>query len=250
MNFYQASQSKGLNDLKERLNKLDLGKYGIGVHGVDKGDTDEKKSIAISISNEGLNLNGSKSILGTAISLGTNYETGYLAGEISEYKFGSGKMMSVVIAVPFFIQNGDQKTIFLGFPQRNTVRSGQQYQEHCILDRICGRLRKIPAEFVLGYFYEEDDGTQHFVENLAHYSYLSDVEKELFYDSCYNNMDDISRQFNVLISNGKIRELAVLKTRMQEIGMATYMVDTAILLARQYGLTSKTPEQPSEKGIE
>lgn len=247
MDFYQSNQSKGINDLKERLIGLASGKYGIGVHGVDKGDIDEKKSIAISISNEGINLNGSKSILGTAISLGTNYESGYLAREISEYKFGGGKIMSVVIAVPTYIQNSNQDTIFLGFPQRNTLRSGQQYQEHCILDRICGRLRRIPAEFVLGYFYEENDNTEHFVENPAHYSYLSDIEKDLVYQSCFDNMDDISKRFNELISKGSVEELEQLKQRMQEIGMSTCMVDTAILLAKQYGLKS---ENLSEKNRE
>ena len=91
MDFYQARQSKGRIALKERLTKLELGKYGIGVHGIDKGDASEKRSIATSITTEGINLNGSKTILGTAISLGKNYEIGYMANEISEYRFRNEK---------------------------------------------------------------------------------------------------------------------------------------------------------------
>ena len=140
MDFYQARQSKGRIALKERLTKLELGKYGIGVHGIDKGDVSEKRSIATSITTEGIHLNGSKTILGTAISLGKNYEIGYIANEISEYRFRNENVASVVIAVPTYIQNGEQDTIFLGFPERNIVRTGQQYQEYCILDRILNKM--------------------------------------------------------------------------------------------------------------
>ena len=135
MDFYQTNQSEGRKALRERLAMLEIGKYGIGVHGIDKGDINEKRRVATSISTEGVNLNGSKTILGTAISLGTNYETGYMANEIAEYRFRNEIVASIVIAVPTYIQNSNQETIFLGFPQRNTVRTGQQYQEHCILDR-------------------------------------------------------------------------------------------------------------------
>ena len=249
MDFYQARQSKGRIALKERLTKLELGKYGIGVHGIDKGDASEKRSIATSITTEGINLNGSKTILGTAISLGKNYEIGYMANEISEYRFRNENVASVVIAVPTYIQNGEQDTIFLGFPERNIVRTGQQYQEHCILDRICTMLRKIPAEFVLGYFLEENDGTEHFVENSAHYSSLSDEEKDAFYQMCIANMDDISKKFNDMIINGQVEELEILKRRMEEFQMPTFLVNNAIALAKKYGVKEKTTDTIIEKEI-
>ncbi len=249
MDFYQANQSEARKDLKERLTKLELGKYGIGVHGIDKGNISEKRNIAISIITEGINLNGSKTILGTAISLGTNYETGYMANEIAEYRFRTEKVASVVIAVPAYIQNSNQEKIFLGFPQRNTVRTGQQYQEHCILDRICTRLGKIPAEFVLGYFLESTDGTECFVENSIHYSRLSDEEKEAFYQNCAVNMDDISKRFNEMIANGQITDLETLKGRMEEVQMPTFLVDNAIALAKKYGVKEKNIDTVTEKGI-
>ena len=249
MDFYQTNQSEGRKALKERLTKLELGKYGIGVHGIDKGDVSEKRNIATSIIIEGINLNGSKTILGTAISLGTNYETGYMANEIAEYRFRNETVASIVIAVPTYIQNSNQETIFLGFPQRNTVRTGQQYQEHCILDRICTRLRKIPAEFVLGYFLESVDGTEHFVENPIHYSNLSDEEKEAFYQNCAVNMDDISKRFNEMIVNGQVTDLEVLKRRMEDVQIPTFLVDNAIALAKKYGVKEKTTDTVTEKGI-
>ena len=249
MEFYQTNQSEGRKALKERLTKLELGKYGIGIHGIDKGDADEKRSVADSIFANGINLNGSKTILGTAISLGANYEIGYMTSEISDYRFRNEKVASVVIAVPTYIQNSDQEKIYLGFPEKNTLRTGQQYQEHCILDRVCTRLRKIPAEFVLGYFCENADGTEYFVENSMHYSSLSDEEKEAFYQFCAANMDDISKRFNDMIINGQIEDLEILKRRMEEVQMPTFLVDNAIALAKKYGVKEKTTDTVSEKGI-
>lgn len=247
MDFYQTNQSEGRKALKERLTKLELGKYGIGVHGIDKGDVSEKRNIATSIIIEGINLNGSKTILGTAISLGTNFEIGYMVNEISEYRFRNENVASIVIAVPAYIQNSNQEMIFLGFPERNTVRTGQQYQEHCILDRVCTRLRKIPAEFVLGYFCENADGTEHFVENPIHYSNLSDEEKEAFYQNCAVNIDDISKRFNDMIVNGQIEDLENLKRRMEEVQMPTFLVDNAIALAKKYGVKTKSADITIEK---
>lgn len=60
-------------DLEMSLNELEKGEYGIGIHGIDKGNREEKQGIADNISSEGLDINNkSKTILSTSISLGTN----------------------------------------------------------------------------------------------------------------------------------------------------------------------------------
>ena len=239
MEFYQTNQSEGRKALKDRLASLEIGEYGIGVHGIDKGDVDEKRTIATSIISEGINMYGHKTILGTSISLGTNYESGYMAREAADYRFGGGRVATVIIASPICIENGRQERIFLGFPERNTVRTGQQYQEHCILDRVCIKLRKIPAEVVLGYFIENTDGTETFIENPNHYSCLTEEEKEAFYQNCAMNMDDISKRFNEMIAAGKVEDLEILRDKMSAMCMPTFLVDSAISLAKKYVVKGK-----------
>ena len=153
----------GKYDLIETLDGLEEGEYGIGIHGIDKGSREEKQSIAESISNEGLNINNNnKTILSTSISLGTNEDMQRISQEINGYKFGNGAKANVIIAVPLYIQNQYGEKIFLGFPDENKRTAGQQYDEHCILDRICSKMKKIPPQFILGYYFENQDGTENF----------------------------------------------------------------------------------------
>lgn len=214
---------------------LEQGEYGIGIHGIDQGDSKEKYSKAEGIIEQGLFINNnSKTILSTSISLGPNEETQQLSEELTQYKFGNGPKYNVLIAVPLQVQNENGESIFLGFPEKNKTTSGQQYEEHCILDRICARMKKIPPEFILGYYYEDIDGSGTFVDNTKHYSKLSIEEKERLYTQLSDNMDDISKRFNELISNGNMEQLRQMQQIMQERDLHTYMVDSAIMLAEKY----------------
>ena len=222
-------------DLTETLDGLEEGEYGIGIHGIDKGCREEKQGIADSICNEGLNINNnSKTILSTSISLGTNENMQKISQEISGYKFGNGVKANVIIAVPLYIQNQDGEKIFLGFPDENKKTAGQQYDEHCILDRICSKMKKIPPQFILGYYFENQDGTESFIRNGQHYSSLTLEDRENLFTELYSNMDDISRKYNELIASGNIGYLGQIRERMQQLGCNTSLIDNALTLAQKY----------------
>lgn len=220
--------------LTDILDELEQGEYGIGIHGIDKGSNEKKQSTASNISSQGLNINNnSKTILSTSISLGMNEDIQQLSQEIMEYKFGNGAKANVVIAVPLHIQNQDGEKIFLGFPDENKRTAGQQYEEYCILDRICAKLKKIPPEFIFGYYCENSDGSENFIRNLKHYSNISQEKREDFFKQLYSKMDDVSKSYNDLIASGNIKQLGQIKERMQRLGWNSYMVDNAITLAQK-----------------
>lgn len=223
------------SDLAEIFDELEQGEYGIGIHGIDKGSREEKQDIADSISNEGLNINNnSKTILSTSISLGTNENIQSISQEIRGYKFGNGTKANVIIAVPLYIQNESGETIFLGFPDQNKRTAGQQYDEHCILDRICSKMKKIPPQFILGYYCENQDGTESFIKNSQHYSSLAPENRETLFTELSSNMDDVSRNYNELIASGNIGQLSQIKERMQQLGWNSSLVDNALTLAQKF----------------
>ena len=144
--YKEIEQDQEINVAKDELEEVleelkSSGDYGIGVHGIDSGTILEKENIAQKISEEGLNIrNNSKTILSTSISLGTNEDSKRLSQDIREYRFGNGEKVSVVIAVPLSIKSKNGDKIFLGFPEENRRTASQQYEEHCILDRIYFRI--------------------------------------------------------------------------------------------------------------
>ena len=226
---------KEKSDKSEFLDGLEQGEYGIAIHGIDKGSREEKQSIADSISNEGLNINNnSKTILSTSISLGTNEDMQRISQEISGYQFGKGVRANVIIAVPLYIQNQNGEKIFLGFPDENKRTAAQQYDEHCILDRICSKMKKIPPQFIFGYTLESQDGTESFIRNGQHYSSLAPEDRETLFTELYSNMDDISRNYNELIASGNIGQLSQIKERMQQLGWNSSLIDNALNLAQKY----------------
>lgn len=228
-------RKKEKSDLSETLEGLEQGEYGVGIHGIDKGSREEKQGIADSISNEGLNINNnSKTILSTSISLGTNEDMQRISREIRGYQFGNGTKANIIIAVPLYIQKESGETIFLGFPDQNKRTAGQQYDEHCILDRICSKMKKIPPQFILGYYYENQDGSESFVKNGQHYSNLSIEDREALFTEISSNMDDISRNYNELIASGNIGQLSQIKERMQQLGWNSSLIDNALTLAQKY----------------
>ena len=228
-------RKKEKSDLSETLEGLEQGEYGVGIHGIDKGSREEKQGIADSISNEGLNINNnSKTILSTSISLGTNEDMQRISREIRGYQFGNGTKANIIIAVPLYIQKESGETIFLGFPDQNKRTAGQEYDEHCILDRICSKMKKIPPQFILGYYYENQDGSESFVKNGQHYSNLSIEDREALFIEISSNMDDISRNYNELIASGNIGQLSQIKERMQQLGWNSSLIDNALILAQKY----------------
>lgn len=242
------------NDLSKELAGLEQGQYGIGAHSIDMINSEEK---AESIINNGLDLNNnSRTILSTSISFGTNEDIQTISQEIENYRLGTETKIKVVIAVPLCIQNAKGEKIFLGFPERNLKTAGQQYEEHCILDRICSKSRKIPSQFILGYYGQNANGSEFFIRNNQHYSTLNVEAKEALFNECASNMDDSSKTFNTLIANGNIERLRELKQRMESMGWKSFIMDNAIELAqKQQAQRLSNPRRtiittPKEQNIE
>lgn len=157
-----------------------------------------------------------------------------ISKEIMGYQFGNGTKANVIVAVPLYIQNENGEKIFLGFPEQNKRTAGQQYEEHCILDKICSKLKKIPPQFILGYYCENSDGRENFIKNGQHYSNLIPEDRENLFTELYSNMDDFSRNCNELINSGDIEGLKKIKEKFETMGMKPYMADNAISLAKKY----------------
>lgn len=233
-----VQETDGLSVVLSQL--LGNGEYGIGVHGIDKGDFEQKQKTAENVVKEGLKINfNSKSILSTAVSLGTNKSIEEIEQEISEYQFGTGTKVSVVIAVPVYIKNQNGDKIFLGFPDENKRTSAQEYEEQCMLDRICAKMKKVPPEFILGYYAETPDGIGYFAENPSHYSKALQKEKESVYEEIESNMDGFSKDLNELIITGNVKKI---NEMIQRISFESKLLKNVLKLTEQYG-TKKNVRQ-------
>lgn len=236
----KKSNSNKNETLTTVLMELEEGGYGIGVHCIDKGDSIARENIALNISDNGLDINNNaRTILSTAISLGTNDNSQQLSEGIEAYRLGNGPKYSVVVAAPLCISDKTGKKIFLGFPDENKKTSGQQYDSHCILDRICSATHKIPPEFILGYLYEGNEGKTYFKRNLSHYSRLTEEQKEEIYRNMEKNMDDFSQNINELIENGETDKLKDMGERMKDVNLGTQIIDNAIGLVGKVVRRSK-----------
>ena len=202
---------------------------------------------------QGLNLNnGSRTVLSTSVSLGTTENAYETTQQIEEYQFGYGEKMNVIIAAPICVENAQGEKIFLGYPERNIDRSGQEYEEHCILDRICSQRKRIPPEFILGYCGENTDGSHFFVKNSRHYSQISEQERESLYEELSSNMDEVSQDINSLIATGNTDELQQRREKIAQLGIRPYLIDSAIVLAEKYTIQNvdKSETQKKEESIE
>lgn len=221
--------------LEETFEEMDSEEYGIGIHGIDKGTDDERRETASSISDTGLRIsNNYKTILSTAVSLGTDRKTSLpeIQKNIVQYRMGfDGTRVNVVIAVPLVIKNENGEQIFLGFPEKNGTTAGQQHDPHCICDMVCSNMQNIPPEFILGYYYEKSDGSGAFIPNPKHYSKIDVEKKEELFETIRANMPQAAKDFNQLIIDGdedKIAGLFDFKKRQEILGNPTYLLDSVI----------------------
>ena len=95
-------------------------------------------------------------------------------------------------------------------------------------------MKKIPPQFILGYYFENQDGTESFISNRQHYSALTPEDRENLFTELSSNMDDISRNYNELIASGNIGQLSQIKERMQQLGWNSSLIDNALTLAQKY----------------
>ncbi len=195
----------------------------------------EKEQTALSILEKGLTLpERAQSVLSTAVSLGENIEATRLAHEVSDYKYGQGQKANIVLAVPEVIQNSSGERIFLGFPERNSRTSAQQYDAHCILDRICSQLHQIPPEFILGYYFESPNGGKSFVPNDSHISHLTPDRIDELFSTLSAGMNDITKLFNESVIQRKVTSIEKSKESWSSRGLQTHLLDNLLRLINKY----------------
>lgn len=233
-----GEQEQDLDGLQETLGDLEYGKYGIGVHEIVGESIEEKQDIAKRIATNGLKMNNnSKTILSTSVSLGENEGSTEEIGEevVRRIFSASGPRTLVVIASPLHIKNSQGEDVFLGFPEKNRKLSGQQYVEHCILDRICATLGHVPPEFILGYLRDNPDGTRTFERNMQHISNLNEKQID---ELCQRLIEIIKKDSLVLpihqlIANKDVEKLREMMGKMQERGLPSFLIESSIMLAQE-----------------
>lgn len=222
-------------ELEKALDKLEKGKFGIGVHGIDSGNLEQKEQTASTIQQTKFDLtNRSQTILSNAISLGPLSDAHTQTDEIRNYQYGSGPKCNVIFAVPDFIQNSNGEKIYLGFPERNLGTAAQQYQPHCILDRICSNLGYIPSEFILGYYSKDGDQPGSFESNSSHISMLPNEDIDTLFSTLSSGIDPITRDMNDMILQGKIEQLNQSLKILESRNLDTHLIKNCISLAEKY----------------
>lgn len=213
--------------------------YGIALHGIHSGTDIEKTSSAIQIMQDGLNMpNMSQSILSSSISLGELDNVKEAVLDIENYKYGQGTTTNVVLAIPETIKNSKDETIFLGFPERNLRTAAQQYDPHCILDRICSAMRKVPSEFILGYYIESG-----FIDNDRHISHMSEEQIDELFSNLTKNMNEITMDLNDSIVKGDLPRMQNTFETCKNRGISTKLIENMIKLTEKYSYKENNPDR-------
>lgn len=167
-----------MEEIREMIEKLGP-EYSLWIHGIDKGELGNRESIARMIMETGLNIPGNySSILSTAVAAG---RVGYdaIQEDIENYHIDNGETCNVVVAAPIFIESSTGEKIYLGSPDRNMQNKAQTREPQIVLDEICGKLGKIPSEFIYGYY---DEISGQITPNEGHFSKLPIAERDQLFD--------------------------------------------------------------------
>ena len=204
--------------------------YGVAVHNIITGNLNNKLEIATNITSEGLRLNPAfKTILGSTISVGINFDAQNTMEDIINYNLGNSPTpCKIIVASPLILNNGNSQ-LCLGFPEKNLKTAGQQYNEHCILDAICNNLHCIPKEFILGYYYTNENNQSYFIKNNSHFSTMNTDEQNLFIDNLTNIIKGTYfENINHYINTSNIDALNEMGNKLFELGLDTTLIQNSI----------------------
>lgn len=216
-----------MEEIREMFEKLGVD-YSLWIHGIDKGDLENRENIARSIMETGLNIPGNyPSILSTAVAAG---RLGYDAfqTDIENYQIDNGERCNVVVAAPIFIENSTGERIYLGSPDRNMNNKAQTREPQIVLDEICGRLGKVPPEFIYGYY---DEKTGQVTPNERHYTQISLEERDSLFDRLKEALDRtiVAKDVSDKILAGDKSALEVQTEFARSKGLRVHgMVETAL----------------------
>lgn len=182
---YHTTQKDSIEEMFDYINNImEDQNYGIGLHSLHKGDTED---ILNSIMENGLEIEERKKILSTVSSFGTHTKISreYLKQQIMKYSYGKQENTkhNVIVLVPSTISNSQGKQIYLGFPPYDIECHGNDFRTSCVLDAICAGEEskgKIPQEFILGYYTSSNEGVN-FIKNPNYFKFLSEEQKDDFF---------------------------------------------------------------------
>lgn len=201
--------------------------FGIGLHGIHSGSYEDKKCVAEKILESGLNLQyGWNSVLSTAISLG-NEVTANTLNDMTNYRYGDGEQCNIIILSPMLIENSIGEKLFLGFPDKNVGTAAQQYVSTCIFDQVCGKLGKIPVEFVYGYY---DEKSSTVVQNPNYYAKVPSEKRDELFEKIKSAMNNFSKTVSDATIKGNIRQLEEMRASFAQMGWKEPILDNAINL--------------------
>ena len=213
------SNTEGMYEYIDEVMKSQKGKMGLGVHAVRKEKIKGKSvdEVLREICDSGLNINKGSSVLATISSLGVSSELkSYQRKELKDYRLGSEMAENgVVVLVPTILEgNGEQ--LYVGFPGTDTSALGNNHKITCILDQLCcgnNDYGKIPKEFILGYF-KEENGERIFEKNMSNFIEMTDEEKGIFIKSLSDRLTEQQKQISEAVITGDMQRLEQLSIEM------------------------------------
>jgi len=194
-------------------------RIGLGIHAVRKEKINGQpiSEILNKICENGLDIKKGSSILATVSSLGVS--TGlkhYQKEAIKNYRLGNEMAKNGVIVLVPTILEGNGKQLYVGFPGMDTRAMGNNHKTTCLLDQLCcgdNDYGKLPKEFILGYFVEEN-GEIKFKKNDNHFFEMTDEEKGLFIQSLLDRLTEQQKEISEAVIAKDIKKLEQLSLEM------------------------------------
>jgi len=223
--------------------------YNVALHSIRA--STGSKDIANQIMQEGLNMPYNASIRATTIQLGDQYRNENFEQDLKEklqnYIFGgNSEGYTIIIKTPTVIKNSKGEALYLGDPylgdkNQDMGDNAIKYDQISFLDYVCGRLGKIPSEFIYGYINLEKG----VIESNPNY-YAKNLENPEKVDSLYNKikaeMNKLELEISEAVIKGDSKTLAFYKemVRLYKIDELLAVIEKA---EKQCGLEADSHEE-------
>lgn len=238
----------------DEIMKKQNSKMGLGIHAVrkEKIKGNSVDEILKGICDDGLDINNGSSVLATVSSLGVSSKLkDYQKEAIKNYRLGSEKAENGVIVLVPTILEGDGEKLYVGFPGMDTNAVGNNHKITCILDELCcgdNEQGKLPEEFVLGYF-KEENGKKTFQKNMKHFLQNTDKEKGTFIKSLLTRLTEQQKQISEAVITNNMQKLEQLSVELCNNRDGVLGENTVIQNAMLYLSRNIEPTEKSNKNI-
>jgi hypothetical protein len=213
------SNTEEMYEYIDEVMKSQKGKMGLGIHAVRKEKIKGKSvdEVLKGICDGGLDIKKGSSVLATVSSLGVSSELkNYQREALKDYKLESEiEENGVIVLVPTILEGNGEK-LYVGFPGMDTSAVGNNHKTTCILDQLCcgdNDYGKLPKEFILGYF-KEENGERKFQKNMGYFLEMTDEEKGTFIRNFSDRLTEQQRQISEAVITGDMQKLEKLSLEM------------------------------------